>query len=461
MKFEKLFRSKSTQPMTETKLRRCLSAFELTLLGIGGIIGAGIFVLTGIAAATKAGPAVSISFVIAGLACSFAALSYAEMASSIGGSGSAYSYGYVALGELFAWIIGWDLILEYAVSVCTVAVGWSGYMGNALSSLGIELPPNLLRGPIEGGIVNLPAISIILLLTAILALGVKHSAKFNATIVIIKLAAIFLFIFVAFKNIDPDNWNPFMPFGWTGVIEGAALVFFAYIGFDAVSTAAEEAKNPQRDLSIGILSSLAVCTLLYIVVSVLLTGIASYTSLNVKSPVAEAILNLGYSFTAGLIAVGAIAGLTSVMLIFIYGLSRISYAMANDGLLPKYFAEISPKTKTPLRILFLSSIVMSVIAGTLPIHEIAELVNIGTLAAFIIVCAGVIILRKTKPDLPRPFKTPFAPYTPLLGIIFCAYLMIHLPLVTWIRFISWLVLGLFIYFFYGIKHSKLELANDG
>lgn len=458
MKLADLLRNKPPDPFAETKLLRCLSALDLTLLGIGGIVGAGIFVLTGIAAATKAGPAVTLSFVLAGFACTFAALSYAEMAASVGGSGSAYNYGYVALGEFFAWIIGWDLILEYAVSVCAVAVGWSGYMNNALTSIGIALPEYLIKGPFEGGYINLLSITVILFLSTVLALGVKQGARFNMLFVTIKLATILLFIAVASVNVDPKNWHPYIPFGWDGIVEGAALVFFAYIGFDAVSTAAEEAKNPQKDLSIGILASLAICTVLYIVVAGLLTGVANYTTLNVKSPVAESILRIGHSFVAGTIAVGAIAGLTSVMLIFMYGLSRIFYAMSKDGLLPSFFSDINPKTKTPTRIIYLTSVIMSIIAGIFPINEIAELVNIGTLAAFIIVCLGVIVLRHTKPEMPRPFKAPLSPYTPILGVLFCGYLMMSLPWITWVRFVSWMLLGLVIYFLYGIKNSKL--ANN-
>ena len=448
-KFRSLFRTKPAIHHSETKLKRCLSAFDLTLLGIGAIIGAGIFVLTGIAAATKAGPAVTLSYVLAGLACSFAALAYAELASAVGGSGSAYNYGYVALGEIFAWIIGWDLILEYAISVCAVAIGWSGYVNNIFNSFGITLPEQLLKGPSEGGIVNLLAVLIILFLAAILALGIKHSARFNAVIVLVKLAAIALFIVVAIKHFNVHYWSPFLPFGWPGVVKGAA-----------VSTASEEAKNPQRDMSIGIIASLVICTVLYILVSGLLTGITSYTTLNVSSPVAETILNLGHALAAGAIAAGAVAGLTSVMLIFIYGLTRIVYAISRDGLLPSYFSKVNETTHTPIRIIILAAVVMCPIAGLLPMQEIAELVNIGTLGAFVIVCTGVIILRYTKPNLHRPFVAPFSPWLPMLGIIFCFYLMVNLPLLTWIRFVVWLVIGLVIYFCYGRFHSKLRVEQE-
>ncbi len=456
MNFHSLLRTKPARHHGETNLKRCLSAFDLTLLGIGAIIGAGIFVLTGVAAATKAGPAIALSYVLAGIACSFAALAYAELASAVGGSGSAYTYGYVALGEIFAWIIGWDLILEYAISVCTVAIGWSGYINNAFNSVGIYLPESLIKSPAEGGIVNLLAVSIILILSAILALGVKHSARFNAVFVLIKLAAIALFIGVAIKHFNVHNWSPYMPFGWTGIVKGAALVFFAYIGFDAVSTASEEAIHPQRDMSIGIIASLVICTAIYIVVSGLLTGITSFSTLNNKSPIAETILNLGHAAAAGFIAVGAIAGLTSVMLIFIYGLSRIIYAISRDGLLPAFFSKVNPSTHTPIRTIVLATVIMCPIAGLMPIQEVAELVNIGTLAAFVIVCAGVVILRRTKPDLHRPFMTPFSPWLPILGILSCGYLMVNLPLVTWIRFVVWMAAGLIIYFCYSRFHSKLS-----
>ncbi len=437
------------------ELKRCLSAFDLILLGIGAIIGAGIFVLTGIASATKAGPAIVLSYAVAGIACSFAALSYAELSASIKGSGSAYSYAYAGLGEIVAWIIGWDLVLEYGIGACAIAIGWSGYVNDMFLSFGLNLPPDLLRSYGEGGFINLPATLIILLLSTVLAIGVKQSARFNTAIVFIKLTVITVFIVSAVQDVKPANWHPFMPFGWNGMIEGAALVFFAFIGFDAVSTAAEEAKNPQKDLSIGTIGSLAICTLIYIVVSGLLTGIVSYTTLNTQSPVADAILSLGHKVTADVIALGAVAGLTSGMLIFMFGLSRVLYSMANDGLLPKQVSHVNPKTQTPVRIILGSGVVLSVIAGFCPMKEVAELVNIGTLAAFIIVCISVIILRYTKPDLPRPFKTPFCPIVPLLGVFSCGYLMISLAAVTWVRFIIWTIIGLIVYCLYSHSHSNL------
>lgn len=452
-----IFRTKILhQTDTAGELKRCLTAFDLTLLGIGAIIGAGIFVITGIAAATKAGPAIVLSYGLAGIACSFAALTYAELAASIRGSGSAYNYAYAGLGEIVAWIIGWDLILEYGVGTSVVAIGWSGYLNDALLSIGISIPVQLLKNYSEGGFINLPAVLIILTLCGVLMIGVKQSARFNMLIVFIKLAAIALFIAVAATEVQPHNWTPFMPFGWSGIMEGAALVFFAFIGFDAVSTAGEEAKNPQKDLSLGIIGSLGICTALYIAVAGLLTGIASYTTLNTQSPVAEAILNLGHKVTADMIALGAIAGLTSTMLIFTYAGTRVVYSMSKDGLIPPLFSRVHPKTQTPIRVIAISGIVMSLIAGFFPMKEVAELVNIGTLAAFVIVCISAIILRITKPDLPRPFKTPFNPLIPVLGVISCGYLMISLPWVTWVRFIIWMVIGIIIYAFYGYRHSKLS-----
>lgn len=439
----------------DTGLKRCLGPWDLTLLGIGAIIGAGIFVLTGIAAATYAGPGIVLSFVVAGLACAFSALSYAELAACIGGCGSAYGYAYAGLGEIVAWIIGWDLILEYGVAVAAVAIGWSGYFGNALAALGVHLPELLLKTPIEGGLINLPAAAIVLTLAILLAIGVHQSARFNAVMVLIKLTAIGIFIAVAVFNVNPANWTPFLPFGWNGVMHGAALIFFAYIGFDAVSTAAEEAIDPPRDLPIGIIASLVVCTLIYMLVAGLLTGIASYTTLNVSSPVADALLRLGHNTAAGFIAAGAIAGLTTVMLVLYYGLTRIFLAMSRDGLLPPVFSAINPRTRTPIRVILASGAVMAAIAGFTPIGEVAELVNIGTLAAFVLVCAGVIVLRITRPELPRPFKTPFSPLVPLLGIAFCVYLMSNLPLVTWLRFAIWMAIGLIVYFGYSRRRSVL------
>lgn len=442
----------------DTGLKRCLSAFDLTLLGIGAIIGAGIFVLTGIAAATHAGPGIVLSYVVAGFACAFSALAYAELAASIGGCGSAYGYAYAGLGELIAWIIGWDLILEYGVSTAAVAIGWSGYFTNALAAAGLALPQALLKAPAGGGIINLPAAAIVLALALLLAIGVRQSARFNAAMVLVKLVAIGIFIAVAAFNVHAANWTPFLPFGWGGVMSGAALIFFAYIGFDAVSTAAEEAVNPPRDLPIGILASLVVCTAIYIGVSGLLTGIVPYATLNVSSPVADALLRLGHNTAAGCIAAGAIAGLTTVMLVLYYGLTRVFLAMSRDGLLPPVFSAINRRTHTPVRVILASGVLIAAIAGFTPIDDVAQLVNIGTLAAFVLVCSGVIVLRHTKPDLPRPFRTPGSPLVPLLGIAFCVYLMASLPAITWMRFAIWLGMGMWVYF--GYSRTRSVLAQE-
>lgn len=444
----------------ESSLFRSLNSMDLTLMGIGAIIGAGVFVLTGIAAATKAGPAIVISYIIAGFASMFAALAYAELAACIGGTGSAYSYAYAGFGELLAWVIGWNLLLEYVMSVGTVAIGWSGYVVNFFEAIHVHLPDAITRNPFEGGIVNLIAAGIILLLTFLLCFGVKHSARINAIVVFIKLLTIAVFIFVASFNIHIENWSNFFPFGWTGVMEGAALVFFAYIGFDALSTAVEEAIEPQRSIPIAIMASLVICTVIYILVSALLTGIVPYTALNVQSPVADALLQIGYKSIGGFIAAGAVAGLTTVMLVMFYGLTRICLAMSRDGLLPVAIAKVNSQTHTPIRIILLTGIITATIAGLAPINRAAELVNIGTLAAFVFVCGGVIVLRNTLPDIPRPFKLPFNPLFPGLGIIFCIYLMLNLPVVTWWRFLVWTIAGVLIYFLYGIRHSVLRKSAD-
>lgn len=462
----RIFRTKlpkSDEPY-ESGLNRCLSAFDLTLLGIGAIIGTGIFVLTGIAAATQAGPAVVLSFVVSGIACAFAALAYSELASAIGGCGSAYGYSYAAFGELVAWIIGWDLILEYAVSTAAVANGWSGYFSNAMTAIGLPLPEALTRAPSLGGIVNLPAAGIVLVLMVLLVLGVKQSARSNSVMVFVKLVTIFVFVVVAAFNVNIANWDPFLPYGWAGtspegkpvgVFAGAAMVFFAYIGFDAVSTAAEEARNPQRDVPIGIIASLAFCTVIYVVVSALLTGIVSYKDLNVSSPVAHALQLLGFNWASALVATGVIAGLTTVMLVLYYALTRVIFAMSRDGLLSPFFGEVHPRTKTPARVIVLCGAIISVVAGLIPLGELAELVNIGTLAAFVLVCLGVIVLRITHPALKRPFKNPLNPVFPLLGIAFCGGLMAFLPKLTWLRFVVWLVIGVIVYFSYSYHHSKI------
>lgn len=444
----------------QSELKRSLNTFDLTLMGIGAIIGAGVFVLTGVAAATEAGPAIIISYIIAGMAAMFAALSYAELAASIGGTGSAYSYAYAGFGEFIAWIIGWDLLLEYSMSVSTVAIGWSGYVTNFLQAVHINLPRELTTDPFHGGWFDLPAVLIIFLLGGLLCIGVKHSARFNAVIVMVKLLTIAFFIAVAAFNVNSENWHPFMPFGAAGVMSGAALVFFAYIGFDALSTAVEEAIDPQRSIPIAIIASLAVCTFIYIIVSGLLTGIVKYTGLNVESPVADALLNIGYRKSAGIIAVGATAGLTTVMLVMFYGLTRICLAMARDGLIPQNLAHIHPQTFTPVRVILILATVMAVIAGITPIDLAAEMVNIGTLAAFIFVCAGVIAIRITHKDLHRPFRLPFSPLIPALGILSCFYLIAYLSPITWWRFLIWFIIGLLVYFSYGYQNSVNQQKRD-
>lgn len=451
-----LFRKKLTdlRPEESRGLEKVLNGFDLTLLGVGAIIGAGIFVITGIAAATQAGPAIILSYIIAGLACGFTALSYAELAASVGGCGSAYGYAYAAMGELIAWIIGWDLVLEYSFSVATVSVGWSHYVHNLLTSLHISIPTRLLTNPFEGGYLNLPALLIIFVLMMLLIYGVKTSARANTIMVAIKLSVIALFIVIAYRHFHIENWSNFMPFGWSGVMSGAALIFFAYIGFDAVSTAAEETIEPQRNLPIGIISSLFFCSLLYILVSGLLTGAIFYPQLNVSSPISHALLILGHPIIAALVAVGAVSGLTTVMLVMYYGLSRVILAMARDGLLPASFAHISSKTHTPIRAILIPGIFIMALGAFFSINELAELVNIGTLAAFVIVCAGVIILRYTQPEMPRPFRVPFAPWTPLLGMLFSIALMFSLPIDAFIRFALWMLVGLIIYFGYSRFRSK-------
>lgn len=460
-----LLRRKMPQEQAHESLHKCLSAFDLTLLGIGAIIGTGIFVLTGIAAATQAGPAVVLSFIVSGVACAFAALSYAELSSSVGGCGSAYGYSYAAFGEIIAWIIGWDLVLEYGVAVAAVANGWSGYFNNALTALGYPLPEMLTQGPAAGGLVNLPSVVIILCLMALLIVGVRESARLNAAMVFIKMLAIGVFVGVAAFNIHPENWSPFMPFGWfshgedgktVGVLAGASLVFFAYVGFDAVSTAVEEARDPKRDVPIGILSSLGICTAIYVLVSGLLTGIVPYTDLNVSSPVAHALQQIGVSWASALVSAGVIAGLTTVMLVLYYGLTRIIFAMSRDGLLPSFFAHVHEKRKTPVRTTVFCGLIMAVMAGFIPLGILAELVNIGTLFAFVLVCLGVIVLRKTHPDMHRPFRAPYGLLLPVLGVLSCGALIAFLPLVTHIRFVLWLAVGFVIYFTYSVRHSHLR-----
>lgn len=464
----------------EPTLKRTLTAWNLVLLGIGAIIGAGIFVLTGTAAAQYAGPGIVISFVIAGLGCLFAGLCYAEFASMIPIAGSAYTYGYATLGEFIAWIIGWDLILEYLFAASTVSVGWSGYFTKFLNdTLGLSIPAALTSAPFTstggfhfertGAIINLPAVLLVGFLTTLLVIGIRESARVNNIIVFIKVAIVFLVIGFGFMYVVPDNWAPLIPentgqfgqFGWSGVLRGAGVIFFAYIGFDAVSTAAQEAKNPQRDLPIGILGSLAVCTVLYILMALVMTGVASYTELNVPDPVYVAIDKAGpaLAWLKPIIALGAIAGLASVVLVMLLGQPRIFYAMSRDGLLPPVFGRIHSRFQTPYLSTIITGSVAGIIGGLFPIGILGELVSIGTLLAFVIVSAGVLVLRYRSPELPRPFKTPFVPVVPILSILICGYMMAGLPFDTWLRLLVWMGIGFVIYFLYGRVNSRLARAN--
>ena len=453
-------------------LRRALGPWSLMALGVGGIIGAGIFVLTGEAAYRHAGPAVLLSFVAAGLACVFAALCYAEFASLIPIAGSAYTYGYATLGEVFAWIIGWDLILEYALAASTVSAGWTGYFISLLSHAGISLPPSIAtpsyivdaQGQLSPtGSFNLVAVGIVLLLSIVLARGIKESATTNTIIVVIKVGIVLLFIFTGVWYINPENWKPFLPpntgefgqYGWSGVLRGAALVFFAYIGFDAVSTAAQETKNPKRDLPIGILGSLVLCTVLYMAVAAILTGLVKYTELGVPHPISVGIQATPFHWLSVLVDLGAVLGLASVMLVMLLGQSRIFYAMSRDGLLPPFFSRIHPRYHTPFVPQLVIGAVVSIPAALFPITALGHMVNIGTLLAFVIVCASVIVLRVRQPDLPRSFKVPFYPVTPILGVLSSLGLMLFLPLETWERLFIWLALGLAIYLLWGRRHSKV------
>ena len=458
---EQFFRRKTIEALTsnENGLKKTLSARDLTILGVGAIIGAGIFVLTGIAAAKYAGPAIVLSFVLAGIACALAALCYSELAAMIPVSGSAYSYAYATMGELMAWVIGWDLILEYALASSTVAIGWSGYLNSFLDNIGLHLPHYLttayLADPAQG-FINLPAVIIILLLTGLLILGIRQSAIFNAVMVFIKLAVIVVFITVGLGNIDTPNWSDFTPFGFGGVLTGAGVIFFAYIGFDAVSTAAQEAINPEQDVPKGIIGSLLICTVLYILVAGILTGVVSYTELNVAAPIALAIDHMGLNWLSPIVKLGAITGLTSVMLVLLMGQSRIFYSMAQDRLLPGVFANIHPHYQTPHWSTLIVGSAVALLAGFMPIEKLGELVSIGTLFAFVLVCGGVIVLRKTHPDMPRHFRCPAVPVLPLAGIVVCLALMAGLPLDTWIRLLVWLLIGFLIYFGYGKQHSLLR-----
>jgi basic amino acid/polyamine antiporter, APA family len=459
-------------------LRRSLTAWDLTLLGVGAIIGTGIFVLTGTAAANQAGPAIMLSYLAAGLACTFAALCYAEFASMVPIAGSAYTYAYASLGEVVAWLIGWDLILEYAVGSMTVAIGWSGYMQRLLGGAGLPLPVWMSAAPsatTPGAIINLPAVFIVLLICVLLVIGVRESARFNAAMVAVKGAAILFFIAVGASWVKPENWTPFAPYGTSGVMAAAAVVFFAYIGFDAVSTTAEEAKNPRRDLPIGIIASLVVCTLLYLAVAAILSGIVPVTQYRssvdslpglptadpglvtqfLNAPVAFALASIGQDWAAYLVSAGAVAGITSVLLVMLMSQPRIFFAMSRDGLLPKGISRVHPRFGTPYITTIITCVVVAIVAGLTQIQVVGEMTSIGTLFAFVVVCAAVLVLRIQRPDAHRPFRVPAGFVFPVLGILSCLWLMLSLPVLTWIRFLVWLDIGILIYWFYGRRHSPL------
>ncbi|SET30205.1 APC family permease [Paenibacillus sp. NFR01] len=441
-----------------SSLSKTLGAFDLTTLGVGAIIGTGIFVMTGVAAAEHAGPGLVLSFILAGIACVLSALCYSEFASTLPVSGSAYAYSYVAFGELLAWVLGWDLVLEYGVAAAAVSSGWSGYFQGLLDGFGIHLPTALsgAYNPDAGTYINLPAVIIILLISLLLTRGVKETARFNAVMVVIKLAVVLLFIITGVFYVKPENWHPFLPFGMHGVVNGAATVFFAYIGFDALSTAAEEVKRPQRDLPIGIISSLAICTVLYISVSLVLTGIVPYQNLNVSDPVSYALRFVNQDMIAGLISVGAIAGMTTVLLVMLFGQTRLLFAISRDGLLPQSLSKVSGKTHTPVRSTWMVGGIIAVLTGFVPLDRLANLTSIGTLFAFLVVSLGVIVLRRTSPDLKRGFRVPWVPVIPILSALACGYLMYNLGRETWYGFLIWLVIGIVIYALYGYKRSNLN-----
>jgi APA family basic amino acid/polyamine antiporter len=470
---------------SEHRLRRVLGPVQLSSLGVGAIIGTGIFVLTGVASHDRTGPALMLSFVVSGITCIFAAFCYAEFASMAPVAGSAYTYAYATLGELFAWIIGWDLILEYAVASATVAHGWSHYFQDFIGIFGLKLPHIFTNAPFDyvssqvvttGTWVDLPAIFIALLITVILVIGIRESASFNAAIVMLKVSIVFFVIIVGSFYINPANWHPFAPFGYSGLtffghtvwgqpgpggtpvgmLAGAAIVFFAYIGFDSVSTHAEEARNPSRDVPIGIMVSLVLCTVLYIAVSAVLTGMVRYDHINIDAPVSDAFRQVGLPWAELLVSVGAVAGITSVLLVMMLSQPRIFLAMARDGLLPSsFFGAVHERFRTPWKSTILTGICVATMGALLPLNFLAELVNIGTLLAFVIVCAAVMIMRRTHPDVERPFRVPFGPVMPMLGIAFCLMLMFSLPVGNWVRLFVWLAVGLMIYFLYGRKHSVL------
>jgi APA family basic amino acid/polyamine antiporter len=451
----------------EQRLRRVLGPVALSALGVGAIIGAGIFVLTGLAANAYAGPGLVLSFIVAGISCTLAALCYAEFASTVPVAGSAYTYAYATLGELFAWIIGWDLVLEYAVASSTVAHGWSHYLFSFLQLLGITLPTRWTANPIDydpatqawvqtGAYCNLPAALIVLLVTVVLVVGIRESANFNAAMVLLKLAVVLLVIAVGAAYVRTENWQPFLPYGVPGVLKGSAYIFFAYIGFDSVSTHAEEARNPQRDVPIGIITSLVLCTLLYILVAGVLTGMVPYHEIDLDAPVARAFAARGLPVAVFLISLGAVVGITSVLLVLLLSQARVLLAMARDGLIPRaFFGAVHPRFRTPHKATILTGVVVAVVAALFPLKILADLVNIGTLMAFVMVCGAVLVMRRTHPDLPRPFRTPFVPAIPILGMLSNLMMMFYLGWENWVRLFVWLTVGLFIYWGYGRRHSSL------
>lgn len=440
-----------------------MGVISLTAFGVAAIIGAGIFVLTGVAAATEAGPGIVLSYVAAGVVSALAALCYAELASTVPIAGSAYTYAYAVLGEFLAWIIGWDLVLEYGVGASTVGSGWSSYFADFLkSAFGITLSNSIMSPPFgvsQPGIINLPAVLIVLLLTALLILGTQESSLVNNIIVGVKLAIILFFIVVGVQHIHSSNWHPFLPFGWNGVFSGASLIFFAYIGFDQVSTAAEEARDPQRTMPRAIILSLLICTLLYIAVAGILTGMVKYTRLNNASPVSHAMIQVGLNSAATIISIGAVAGLTTVIIVLLFGQSRILFSMSRDGLLPGLMSRLHPRFRTPYLTNLIVGVLVAVIAGLTPIDELAKLVNIGTLFAFIVVALAVWRLRSTSPELKRGFKVPLVPFLPIVTVLASLYLITQLPGVTFIRFIIWLAIGLAVYFLYSRHHSRLATGE--
>jgi APA family basic amino acid/polyamine antiporter len=453
----------------EQHLKKTLGPGNLIALGIGAIIGAGLFSLTGIAAADNAGPAVVLSFVVAAIGCAFAGMCYSEFSTMIPIAGSAYTYAYATMGELLAWIIGWDLVLEYAVGAATVSVSWSSYVAKLAHMYGIELPPSLIHCPWDPtpGIINLPAVIVVVLISCLLMIGISESARVNGIIVIIKVAIVIIVISVGWGMINPANYQPFIPdntgtfgeYGWSGIFRAAAVIFFAYIGFDAVSTAAQEARRPQKDMPIGIIGSLAICTVLYILFARVLTGIVHYTKFKGDAAPVATVIGLFPAWLQSGIVIGIIAGYSSVILVMLLGQSRVFFSMSRDGLLPKVFSDIHPKFLTPWRCNLIFMLFVSLFSGFLPISKLGHMTSIGTLLAFVIVCIGIIVMRRTNPDAPRPYRTPLVPLVPILGVLVCFAMMASLDYETWIRLVVWLVIGLVIYFGYGIKHSHLRIPR--